>query len=86
MPFRFIIVGNAEDPDEAVENIFDMGLPIENARTREGQFAVETQEIDGWRNQNTADLNQMQLDGKVKDWGRYTDLKGDRIMQYGGNE
>lgn len=39
--------------------------------------------MDGWRNSNTAAMNQLQHDGKINSWGRYSDLKNDRIMQYG---
>lgn len=80
--FRWIIGGSSNDPDSAVEEISDI-LPLENARVNGDQFAIETQPMDGWRNQNTADMNQLQHDGKLNSWGRYSDLKDDRIMRYG---
>lgn len=80
--FRWIVSGSSNDPNEAIEKISDI-LPLENSRTSGDQFAIETQEMDGWRNSDTAAMNQLQHNGKINSWGRYSDLKNDRIMQYG---
>ncbi len=79
---RWIINGSSKDPDNAVEAISDI-LPLENSRVSGDQFAIETKEMDGWRNRDTAAMNQLQHDGKIDSWSRYSDLKKGRIMQYG---
>jgi hypothetical protein len=83
-PFRFVIVGHSNDPDEAIEQMSDI-VPLEEARTQDGMFAAETQPMDGWRNRDTGNMNQLEVDGVITDWGRYTDLQdpNDRIMRYG---
>ena len=80
---RWIVSGSSSDPNKAIEAISDI-LPLENSRVNGDQYAVETKTMDGWRNRDTAGMNQLYHDGVINSWDTYNDDTGDnRIMKYG---
>lgn len=67
MAFRFWIVGHSNDADSAVEEISDI-IPLEEATSIDNMFIAETRTIDGLRNRDIAEINQLQADGKIDTW------------------
>lgn len=65
--FRFLIVGNSDDANEAIEKISDI-IQLEEATSVDELFICETQEMRGMSHTEIGQMNILQQNGTINSW------------------